>query len=79
MKHVNWKNVLTALTISAILAFIGGVLEFQGLKADVDTLQNSDKKQDKVLNAVGIIVCTYAIKDEMKDAKSICKEVLSRN
>jgi hypothetical protein len=73
---VNWNTVATTLTGLAIIAFLGGVMDFQGIKAQVKTLQDHDVKKGKTLRAIGIIVCYYANKDKMPDAKQICKDVL---
>lgn len=74
---VNWNTVATTLTGLAIVAFIGGVWDFQNIKAKVSSLEDSDDKKSKTLKAIGVIVCSYAIKDKMKNAEEICKEVLS--
>ena len=76
MKKLNWSTVITSLVTLGIIAFIGGVIDFQTIKADVVDLQESEKASHKTLKAIGFIVCTYAIKDEMKDAKETCKAVL---
>lgn len=83
MKNINWKAYLTGLLSAFTLAFVGGVFDFQNIKAavrsvknDVKALKTHDKKVDATVRAIGIIVCKYAIKDEMKDASEICKDVL---
>ena len=54
---VNWNTVATTLTGLAIVAFIGGVMDFQSIKAKVRGLKKNDEKQTKALKAIGIIVC----------------------
>lgn len=73
---INWNVVATTLTGLAILAFLGGVLDFQGIKAEVRTIKKRNVSRDKTLKAMGIILCHYAIKDKMKNAEKICKDVL---
>tara|TARA_R100001198_G_C5074273_1_gene118916 strand:- start:222 stop:452 length:231 start_codon:yes stop_codon:yes gene_type:complete len=74
---INWSTVVTTLTGLAIVAFVGGIWDFQTIKAQVKTLQLHDREKSKTLKAVGIIVCYYANKDKMPDAKQICKDVLN--
>jgi hypothetical protein len=73
---VNWNTVATTLTGIAILAFLGGVLDFQNIKAEVVTIKKHNLKTDRTLKAIGVIICGYAIKDKMKDAEKICKDVI---
>lgn len=73
---VNWNTVATTLTGIAILAFIGGVWDFQNIKAQVKTLKTSDMEKTVTLKAIGIIVCHYAKQDKMPNWHKICKDVL---
>lgn len=75
---VNWNTVVTTLTGLAILAFLGGILDFQNIKAEVKGIKKHNVQVDVTLKAVGVIICRYAIKDEMKDAATICKDVISK-
>ncbi len=77
MKNINWKSYFTGMLSLGTIAFIGGVWDFQVIKADVHKLQKKEKAQSKTLKTMGIIICTYAIQDGMKEAKEICKEVLN--
>jgi len=74
--NINWSKVVTTLTGIAIIAFLGGVLEFQNIKAEVKTLKKNSATTDKTVKAIGLIVCTVAIQSKMKDAKETCKDVL---
>lgn len=74
---VNWNSVATTLTGIAILAFLGGVWDFQNIKAEVKLIKKHDIVVDGTVKAIGIIVCGYAIKDKMENAKEICKDVLT--
>ena len=73
---VNWNTVATTLTGIAILAFLGGVLDFQNIKAEVKGIKKHNLKVDNTLKAIGVIVCGYAIKDKMENAENICKDVM---
>ncbi len=83
-KKINWKAYLTGLLSAGTLAFLGGILDFQNIKAEVKNTQKevkelkSDKeKTDKILKAIGIITCRNAISQKMPNAEEICKEVLN--
>lgn len=74
---VNWNTVATTLTGLAIIAFLGGIWDFQNIKAEVKVLNQHDAAKTKTLKAIGIIVCYYANQDKMPDAKQICADVLN--
>lgn len=73
---INWNTVITSLTGLSIIAFLGGVWDFQNIKAEVKSLKKHEVKTDNILTAIGTIVCGYAIKDNMENATEICKDVL---
>lgn len=81
---VNWKSYFTGLLTVVTLAFIGGVWDFQTMKAEVREVQTEvkdlkshDKKTDDIIKAIGIIVCMGATKDQMPEqARKTCKSVL---
>tara|TARA_R110000782_G_scaffold183574_2_gene273873 strand:+ start:585 stop:818 length:234 start_codon:yes stop_codon:yes gene_type:complete len=75
---VNWNKVVTTLTGIAIIAFLGGILDFQNIKAEVKGIKKHNVNVDVTLKAVGVIICRYAIKDKMEDAAKICKDVLTK-
>lgn len=75
---VNWNTVATTLTGLAILAFLGGVFDFQNIKAEVKLLKKNSATTDKTVKAIGLIVCRFAIENKMKDAKDTCKDVLAQ-
>jgi len=84
MKNINWKSYLTGLLSVGTLAFLGGIVDFQNIKAqvkkvskEVNTLKSHDKKTDEIVRAVGIIVCMNATKEQMpREARETCKAVL---
>lgn len=73
---INWNTVATTITGVAILVFLGGVWDFQNIKAEVRKLKKQEIKTTGTVHAIGIIICGYAIKDKMENAKEICKDVL---
>ena len=73
---INWNKVATTLTGIAIIAFLGGVLDFQNIKAEVKDLKKESEISHRTIVAIGLIVCRFAIETEMKDAKETCKDVL---
>lgn len=75
---INWNSVVTTLTGIAILAFLGGVWDFQNIKAEVKNIKKHGVQVDRTIKAIGIIVCGYAIKDKMDNAKEICKDVFTQ-
>lgn len=64
---------------AGILAFFGGVFDFQTMKAEVRNLKKTEKNHTKTLKAIGIIVCYYANKDKMPNAREICKDAMGGN
>lgn len=84
MKDINWGKIITALVLLGILALFSGVFQLQSVKAKVETveadvvaLQDRDVVMSNTIKAMGIILCGYAIKDNMENAKEICKDVLA--
>lgn len=74
--NINWKAYFTGLLTAGTLAFIGGVWDFQNVKAQVSNLEKKTKKTDATLKAIGRIVCMYAVRDGLPNADDICKDVL---
>lgn len=81
---LNWKSYLTGLLSVATIAFFGGVIDFQNIKAnvvenskDIKSLELKQKKNNEIVKAIGIILCIRSAKDNMPaEAKKTCKEVL---
>ena len=83
--RVNFSTVITGLTTAAILAFIAGVWDFQGLKARVaDTEKGITKVSHKVevanskIDVIAKITCKRAILDKLIGAEDICLSVMDK-
>lgn len=68
--NIDTGKIATALLTAGILAFVGGVFEFRGLKAQV-------KVNTKQIGVASKLLCKYAIRDKLKDAEEICSEIIS--
>ena len=82
--QVNWKAVITSVVTFMVLALMGGVWDFQNIKAGVNansesikSLESEQKKIRELIRAIGIITCMEALKKDMpQEAKETCLKVL---
>lgn len=65
---VNWNTVATTLTGIAIVAFLGGVWDFQNIKAEV-------KNNTRQIGVAATLLCSHAIDQSWRDAKLICNGI----
>lgn len=70
------KRILSAIFIAGILAFIstsiGAMWDFQDVKRKVGY-------HDTQLRVIGMVVCEYAIRDELPDSSEKCIKMLRGN
>lgn len=73
---INFGTIATALTTTAIIAFVGGVWDFQNLKARVTSTEKELNTVSLAVLTLAKITCKRAIIDGIKDADEICAKVI---